>query len=442
MKKLFFAIFILFFLSASSETILNREMKMYILDNGLQVIMIKTGSEPIMTVEIAVRNGAYTQTEENEGLSHLYEHMFFKGNGKWKTQEAYAKRIRELGILYNGMTSNESVRYYYTLPSKNMDSGLEFLSYAIKDPLFDSIELEKEKRVVMNEFNRDFSEPIYTYYQEVEKAMFSKYFYRKNAIGTREVISNATREQMVDIKNRYYTPNNSALIIVGDIDFAMTEDAVAKYFTDWKKGEDPKFPTVEHPYLEENKNVIVKQDVSISSMTIQFRGPDVGRNTEDTYAMDILTEMMRMKSFPLYKKLVETGLVNSYSAGYYTQQDGGTFSFYTTLKAENVDRTREIIFAELEKMKNKGYFKKDIIKQAKERTEMNFLHELESTEDFALNVGFFWCISDIGYFREYLDNLKKVDSDKLAEVVNKYIIGKYHVTGIMTDDASAEKYGF
>jgi len=207
MKKLFFAIFILFFLTASSETILNREIKMYTLDNGLQVILIKTGSEPILTVEIAVRNGAYTQTEENEGLSHLYEHMFFKGNGKWKTQEAYAKRIRELGILYNGMTSNESVRYYYTLPSKNMDSGLEFLSYAIKDPLFDSIELEKEKRVVMNEFNRDFSEPIYTYYQEVEKAMFSKYFYRKNAIGTREVISNATREQMVDIKNRYYTPN-------------------------------------------------------------------------------------------------------------------------------------------------------------------------------------------------------------------------------------------
>jgi len=442
MKKLFFAIFILFFLTASSETILNREIKMYTLDNGLQVILIKTGSEPILTVEIAVRNGAYTQTEENEGLSHLYEHMFFKGNGKWKTQEAYAKRIRELGILYNGMTSNESVRYYYTLPSKNMDSGLEFLSYAIKDPLFDSIELEKEKRVVMNEFNRDFSEPIYTYYQEVEKAMFSKYFYRKNAIGTREVISNATREQMVDIKNRYYTPNNSALIIVGDIDFSKAEETVAKYFNNWERGENPKFPTNEHPYLEENKSIIIKQDVSVSSMTIQFRGPDVGRNTEDTYAMDILTEMMRMKSFPLYKKLVETGLVNTYSAGYYTQQDGGTFSFYTTLKAENVDKTREIIFAELEKMKNKGYFKKDIIEQAKERTEMNFLHELESTEDFTLNVGFFWCISDIGYFREYLDNLKKVDSDKLAEVVNKYIIGKYHVTGIMTDDASAEKYGF
>lgn len=441
MKRLLTAIMLLIFISSSAETILNREMKMYELENGLQVILIKTGSEPIMTIEIAVRNGAYTQTPENEGLSHLYEHMFFKGNSKWKTQEEYSKRIRELGILYNGLTSNESVRYYYTLPSKNMDPGLEFMSVAIKEPLFDSVELEKEKRVVMNEFNRDFSEPIYIFYQEVEKTMFEKYFYRKNAIGTRDVILNATVTQMNDIKNRYYTPNNSALIIVGDFDFDAAEKTVYKYFADWKRGNDPVFPTDEHPMLEKNKSVTITEDVSVSNLTIQFRGPDVGKNDEDTYSMDILTEMMRMKSSPLYKKLVETGLVNSYSAGYYTQQDGGTFSFYATLKAENIDKVREIFFDEVSKMTKKSYFKKEIIAQAKERTEMNFLHELESTEDFALNVGFFWCIADIDYFRGYLDSLKKVDAEKLASTVSRYISGKYYVTGIMTDEESAEKYG-
>ncbi|MDD3802852.1 MAG: insulinase family protein, partial [bacterium] len=107
------------FSSLFGETILDREFKSIVLDNGLEVIMIKAGSEPIVTIEIAVKNGAYTQTPDNCGLSHLYEHMFFKGNKKWTTQEEYAKRIRELGIIYNGMTSNEAVRYFFTLPSRN-----------------------------------------------------------------------------------------------------------------------------------------------------------------------------------------------------------------------------------------------------------------------------------------------------------------------------------
>ena len=442
MKKTLIFIFaiIAFLWTLSGMVILDREYKTLFLDNGLEVIMIKAGSEPIVTIEIAVRNGAYTQSPENCGLSHLYEHMFFKGNKKWKSQEEYSKRIRELGIIYNGMTSNESVRYFFTLPSRNFEQGMEFMAYAIMDPLFDSTELAKERNVVLNELNRDFSEPSYKFYQMNEETMFEKFFYRKNAIGDKNIVENATREQMLEIKDRYYIPNNSALVIVGDIDFKKTEKFAKKYFSRWEKKNPPSFEFEEHPYLDSNKVILTVQDVAMTDFTISYRGPDVGKKNEDTYAVDILTEIMKLKSQNLYKNLVDAGLVYKYYLSYYTQQDGATITFYCSLSAENTDTVRALFFNELKNMESDDYLTEEILFQAKEKVKMNFYQDIESSVDFALGVGFWWCILDIDYFKTYLDNLKKVKVSDIKRVLKDYIIDKPYVEGIMTDTKSAKKY--
>lgn len=427
------------FLFASSATMLNRDYDMFTMKNGLQVIMIKTDNQPIVTIEIAVKNGAYTQSPENCGLSHLYEHMFFKGNKKWRSQEEYAKRIRELGIIYNGMTSNESVRYFFTLPSERISRGLEFMSYAIMEPLFDTIELNKERNVVMNEFKRDFSQPNYIFYQTIEEAMFEKYFYRKNAIGDKDVILNATQQQMKDIKNKFYIPNNSALIIVGDIDFKETKKMVEKYFASWKRGEDPDFNFPAHPMLEKDKHVIMEQPVDVATFSIQYRGPDVDQFTDDTYPLDLLTEMMRMKSFPLYKKLVDSGLVYQFYSGYFTQQDGATYSFTAYLNPDNIDTVKEIFLKEIELMADPSYYTESMLKEAKERSSINFYYNIESTEDFALNLAFWWCIADIDYFMGYLDNINKVKAEDISNVVKKYLKGRNKVYGAMLNEEASKK---
>lgn len=440
MKRLLVSILIIVSTCLFADTMFNKEYKMITLDNGLIVVMVKSDKQPIVTIAISARNGAYTQSESNCGLSHLYEHMFFKGNKKWRSQEDYSKRIRELGIIYNGVTSNESVRYYFTLPSAKINEGLEFMKYAIREPLFDTTELRKEKSVVMNEFKRDFSEPRYIFYQATEQAMFEKYFYRKNAIGEKEIILEATQDQMLDIQKIFYIPNNCALVIVGDIDFKNTEKLVKKYFSDWEKGKAPNFDFPQHPMLEKDKKIIIKADVNISNLSIQFRGPDVDDNREDTYPLDLLTEMMRMKSFTLRKKLVDTGLVYDFYAGYYTQQDGGTFTFHSVLLPENVEKVKEIILSEIDIMTDPSYYNKEVIEEAKERSEINFLYNVESTEDFALNIGFWWCISDMKYFHEYLDNIKKVDSKSISEIVKKYLYNKKRVIAVLTNEEASKKY--
>src|SRR5271170_4029365 len=106
------------------------------LDNGLEVLVVEKHHAPIVTIEIAVKTGAFTENRETNGLSHLYEHMFFKGNARIPTQEAYMKRMSELGISFNGTTGDERVNYFITLPSKNFAAGMRFISDALLTPLF------------------------------------------------------------------------------------------------------------------------------------------------------------------------------------------------------------------------------------------------------------------------------------------------------------------
>ena len=106
------------------------------LDNGLDVIVIENHSVPLVTVEINVKNGSYTESPEYDGLSHLYEHMFFKANGKIPNHEAYMERLRELGATVNGTTSEERVNYFITAPIDSLEEAVHFIYDAITSPLF------------------------------------------------------------------------------------------------------------------------------------------------------------------------------------------------------------------------------------------------------------------------------------------------------------------
>ena len=86
------------------------------LKNGLDVLIVEKHNAPLVTVEVAVKTGSFTETPDTNGLSHLYEHMFFKGNAALPTQDRYMARVRELGISFNGTTSTERVNYFFTLP--------------------------------------------------------------------------------------------------------------------------------------------------------------------------------------------------------------------------------------------------------------------------------------------------------------------------------------
>ena len=146
-----------------------------VLPNGLEVIILEDHSIPLVTIELAVKNGSYTEPPELNGLSHLYEHMFFKQNRAIANAEDYLRTIGQMGIAYNGTTREEVVDYYFTTTSPNIRTAMQFMKDATRYPLFDEREFSREKQVVIGEIDRNESNPFFYLSKEMNSRLFSKY---------------------------------------------------------------------------------------------------------------------------------------------------------------------------------------------------------------------------------------------------------------------------
>src|SRR5438046_5107586 len=212
-----------------------------VLANGLEIVVFEDHSVPIVTVELAVRNGSFTEPPELNGLSHLYEHMFFKANRAVRNQEDYLQRIGQLGIAYNGETREEVVEYYFTTTSPNLRAAMNFMRDATRYPLFDEKEFERERQVVIGEIDRNESEPAYYLNKEMTERLFYQYPSRKQALGNRQTVSTATTAMMRLIQSRYYVPNNSALVIPDNVQAADVYKMAQEFFGEWPRREKDPF---------------------------------------------------------------------------------------------------------------------------------------------------------------------------------------------------------
>jgi zinc protease len=157
---------------AQSRAEIQKILQRRVLPNGLEVIAIENHGVPIATIEIDVKNGSYTQTPEYAGLAHMYEHMFFKANATYRDADQFSDRAAELGAQYNGTTVEERVNYYMHLPSDSLAGGMEFMAAALRTPLFRRDELERERQVVLGEYDRAESSPFFALTTAVTKKVY------------------------------------------------------------------------------------------------------------------------------------------------------------------------------------------------------------------------------------------------------------------------------
>lgn len=207
----------------------------FTLDNGLQVYLVSKTDMPLVSIWLASKTGAYTETPDTNGLTHLFEHMYFKANKTMKSAVDYYNTMNKLGIIYNGYTSKEYVYYYYILPKTLLEPAAKLMHDSIVHTGLDPEELEKEKQVVLEEYNLRNSDPdYYLLYRMMPQALYQDQFYRFDVIGTVDSIKSATIEKLQKIKNSFFVPKNSSLFIVGDFDESYAKKVVTETFSDWQ----------------------------------------------------------------------------------------------------------------------------------------------------------------------------------------------------------------
>jgi zinc protease len=412
-----------------------------VLANGLEVIVLEDHAVPLVTVELAVKNGSYTEPPELNGLSHLYEHMFFKENRAWRERADYLMTIDQLGVTYNGTTREEIVEYYYTTTSPNFGVAMRAMRDAARYPSFNEKQFAQEQEVVINELQRNESNPFGFLQDEMNNRLFYKYPSRKNPGGSVETVSKATTDQMRLIQSRYYVPNNSALVVTGDVTPQTVFAAAEQLYGDWARREkDPfvEFPPVEHPPLPKSEGAIITQPVQNVLIEIGWQGPSIGKDNASTYAADVFSFILRQPDSRFQRALVDTGLVTGIDLGYYTQRNVGPINLVAQTTPDKAKAALRAIYKELASFNDPNYFTDEQLESAKGLLEADDLYSREKTDDYTHTVAFWWASTGLDYFRGYLGNLRHTSRADITRYLNTYIEGKPHV-GLALLSADSQK---
>ena len=413
-----------------------------VLPNGLEVIILEDHSIPLVTIELAVKNGSYTEPPELNGLSHLYEHMFFKQNRAIANAEEYLRTIGQMGIAYNGTTREEVVDYYFTTTSPNLRTAMQFMKDATRYPLFDEREFVREKEVVIGEIDRNESNPFFYLSKEMNNRLFFKYPSRKNPLGSRQTVGAATTDMMRLIQQRYYVPNNSALVLTGDVNAAEVLKMAQEFYGDWPRREkDPfvEFPLVEHPPLPKSEGTVIVQPVQNVIISIGWHGPSIGKDNPATYAADVFSFILRQPNSRFQRNLVDSGLVTGVDLSYYTQRNVGPIALIAQTTPDKARAALKAMYEEVAHFNDKDYYTDEQLESAKALLEADDLYSREKLSDYTHTLSFWWASTGLDYFRGYLPRLRATSRADISRYVTTYIQGKPHVgLALMSSEAQGK----
>ena len=412
------------------------------LANGLEIIVLEDHSIPLITIEMAVRNGSFTEPPELNGLSHLYEHMFFKTNRAVANQEDYVRTIGNLGIAYNASTREEVVNYYFTTTSPHLRVALQFMRDSIRYPLFDEREFERERQVVIGEIDRQESNPFFYLNKGMNEKLFPKYTSRKTPIGSRQTVSAATTATMRLIQERYYVPNNSALVITGDVEPEEVFKAAQEFYGDWpRRAKEPfvEFPLVDHPPLAKSEGSLILQPVQNVTVMIGWHGPSIGKDDASTYAADVFSFILTQPNSRFQRALVDSGLTTGVSLGYYTQRNVGPIQIVFQTSPEKAHDAIKAVYNEIAHFNDKDYYTDEQLESAKALLEADDLYSREKLSEYAHTLSFWWSSTGLEYFRGYLDRLRATSRADINRYVTTYIQAKPHVGLAMLSPETQEQ---
>ena len=419
-----------------------QELTARTLDNGLEIVVIPRSKVPFSTVQIAFRGGAFTQTTPDmHGLPHLLEHMLFQQEERAFSTNL-SKRISDLDAAWNAVTAEETVRYYFTVPSKNTEKAIEVLGDMVQKVKFSAEALENEKRVVRGELERRAAEPTMLLLTTADRQLWTDAGWeRKNAGGTLPAVTGASLQRLRTLYDTYYVPNNAILIVTGDVNADAAIGAATKAFGSWKRGDDP-MATVEPlviPPLESISREFVTGDVRDVTFLIRWHGPSANTARDATYAADIFSSIVNLPISGTQQRLVDSGLFESVSMGYTTRRFVGQVELFARTTPEKAGAAAGALGRELRQLVADDYFTAEDVQLAQKRQRVFRAFSTESAAAVNDFVADFWTSVDLDYYRSYFDQLESRGPAEVRAFVNDYIKGKnFAVTVLLSRETQTE----
>lgn len=391
-----------------------------ILKNGLKVIFIEDHSAPVATFQVWYKVGSLDEPEGKSGISHLLEHMMFRGSKNYPGN-VFSKIIQSQGGIDNAFTTKDYTVYYQRLSPSKLDISIELESDRMANLLFSSQDFELEKKIVLEERRQRYEDdPENLIIEEVIGLAFKSHPYRKPVIGWTEDIKSINLEDLKNYYRQYYCPGNAFIVVGGDIKIDELKEKIKKKFENI-----PSCSPVRRNFYEPKqygeKRVIMKKNTSLPMLVMAYKVP--AYPNKDSLSLEVLSTIMgEGKSSRLYRILVtEKALaVDVSTSNSPLSRDGFLFFVVASVKdVDNVDKVEKIIKEEIEKIKNEPP-KEEEIEKAKNQLEASFLFSQDSVFGHALYLGKFEILGSWKLLERYKEDIMKVTARDVQEVAKKY----------------------
>lgn len=392
------------------------------LPNGLTIIVQIDRSAPVASVQAWCGTGSVDEDQHlGAGLSHILEHMLFKGT-KTRATNAIAQSVQDQGGYINAYTSFDRTVYWIDVPNEGVASALDILSDAMMNSTLPEEEYVKEQEVIRREFAMGMDDPDRMIGQLMFRTAYQRHPYRLPIIGDMQVFDQLTRADVFHYYEARYVPNNLTFVVVGDVDADAIYAQLAEFFKDHpEQSLKPVYIPAEPPQLgrrEVNEEFVTE----LTRLAFAWHIPEITH--PDVPALDLLSTVLGDgRSSRLYRQVrEEAGLAFSLGAFSYTPGDPGILGIDATIEPENRVAAEQLILQIVAEIAAKGVTAEELAK-AKKIVLSHSLGGLTTMRGQASDLGANWLVSrNLNFTRDYLEAMQKVTLADVRRVAARYLV--------------------
>src|SRR5256714_348956 len=393
-----------------------------VLPNGLTIIVQEDRSAPVASVQAWCGTGSVDENEHlGAGLSHILEHMLFKGT-KTNPANAIAQKIQDVGGYINAYTSFDRTVFWIDVPKDGTGVALEVLSDAMMNSTLPAEEYAKEQEVIRREFAMGMDDPDRMAGQLLFATAFQRHPYRLPVIGLIDVFNQLSSDDVMKYYRARYVPNNLTFIVVGDVESEAVYQQLGDFFKDHPaKSLQPVFIPSEPAQLgrrEAHQEFVTE----LTRLSLAWHVPEITH--PDVPALDLLSTILGDgRSSRLYRRVrEESGLAYGISAFSYTPGDPGLLGIDATVEPAKRDAAIGLVLQIVDEIKTAGVTPDELAK-AKKISLSHHLGALTTMRGQASDLGSNWFLTrNLNFTRDYLDAVQKITSDDIRRVAEEYLV--------------------
>lgn len=385
--------------SQSSRDILPFKATETTLPNGLKVIVVPTGFPNIVSLQIPVNTGSRNEFEPGKsGFAHFFEHVMFRGT-KTMTQDQASVLLTKAGARENAYTTDDFTNYYITFAKEDLESMLALQADRFQNLSYDEAAFKTEARAVLGEYNKNSANPGSKLYEVMRDSAFTTHTYKHTTMGFIRDIEDMPNqfEYSKVFFDRWYRPENTTIIVAGDVSAAEVMPLIRKHWGSWKRGTYKATIPVE-PEGKGAKYAHVKWDSeTLPFVAVGFRNPAFSETINDNAALDFVANLYFGPTSEIYKKLVQREQkVDGISASNSSNADPELFTVFARVKKiEDAQYVRDEILKTIAEARN-SLVSPAQLADAKSNERYSFVRTLDNTDRIASTLARF-----VRYNRSY-----------------------------------------